>query len=239
MLNLSFKNKILIYVTSILILSVIVGLGIWRNADLNSKAENKKKEEQKIVFEKQQKEELEKKAIDEAKKKEQKQIDLAEFLTGKTYSLTKISLLNPSFVFSTGKLTFAQLGTFSLELQGLDLATLEKPELKVGNAYPTVSAVVSGVGFPSKEGSMYDFSITNLQLQFFNGANPLDSTSISVITQKLAKIGIDIPTARIQNPVLVNAELKTIATDISVNSIPSSKYLLNFEGSLLPNAKLS
>jgi hypothetical protein len=233
--NSIMKKQMLMYITGFVLVAIILIGSIWYALDVNKKAEDKKKEDEKTAVEnkKKQDEELVMQAADLAKMTTQKKIDLATSLSGKAFSGTKISLLNSALVFPTGQLSFAPAGAFSLEIKGLDLATLGNPELKVGAVYPTISGVASGVGVPAKDGNSYDLNVTNLQLQFLVGLTPLDAASSSVVVKGLAKAGVVIPTATAQNPVIVNAVINSTTTGISVKSSATSTYLFNFEGNLL------
>jgi hypothetical protein len=231
--NPGMKNKMTMYIVGAIIAVIVVIGGIWYIADMNQKADNKKKEDERISLENKQKQDEENAMKMEQEKAAalQKQIDLASTLAGKSFSASKVSLLTPALIFQSGQLDFATLGSFTLNIKGLDLAILGNTALKVGEVYPTVSGTASGLAVP--DGASYNLNVSSLQLQFLVGNTVVDETTSAALIQGLAQAGLIIPTASVQSPIVVNATVEPTDTGLNVKSTPSSTYLFNFEGSLL------
>lgn len=233
--NPTMKNQMLMYISGFVVIVLLIVGGIWYVADMNQKADDKKKEDDRISLEnkKKQDDENAKKAEAEKVALAQKQIDLATTLAGKTFTASKVTLLTPALIFPSGQLSFATAGSFTLDVKGLDLAILGNPALKVGAVYPTVSGKASGLAVPGKDGASYDLNVSSLQLQFLVGTQVLDATTSAALVQGLAQAGLVIPPASVQAPIVVNATVLPTATGLNVKSTTSSTYLFMFEGSLI------
>lgn len=145
-------------------------------------------------------------------------------------------MLSPFLVFPITQLIISDGNQITANGEGLDLAVINNPKLKVGTAYPVAKVTATGK-IKIKDAKIVELSIESIVPTFTvqSGANQevLDPAATANILIILETYGIKLPVATPQAPLQILADytLSPDSKNLLLKNQTDSPTLLDFKGS--------